>query len=457
MRIDELESPATRLDAGRVARAALHWLALAAVALVGPLAAGELALRLIYLDGGRRTPGGPGGRDFEYAFNPDGPSDAERHPVPAGPKTPGVTRIAIQGDSITWGVGVFDWTRLYPSQLLERLRRDGAFDLVVDAVPGYNMDRHADHVSRLVDHYAPDVLVYQWYPNDLDAGIRRDVPPRAWQTWEGHPALLLRSYLYFFLDRRLDHLVANPYQRHLQRDFAVGSPGWSRFRDAFHRWATVASARVPRTIVLLYPQVPFRGANPLGDIQTRVIEAATAASRLEYHPEVQRGAVGGLVDDRTTRSGVARASDGRGGVLVRAGEIPLLPGHYVLDVRLRPDERIAVGAVHVRVVEQPGGHALADADVSADPPGVWTTHQLAFDVATTPMASDVEFRVEVAAGVALSVETIGLDVHYPYLEVLDPTAALNTFDTHVSLFDSHPNERAHEVLAEQLYARLRRR
>ena len=31
--------------------------------------------------------------------------------------------------------------------------------------------------------------------------------------------------------------------------------------------------------------------------------------------------------------------------------------------------------------------------------------------------------------------------------VVDPTARLNTFNTHASWFDGHPNERAHHVLA----------
>ena len=36
----------------------------------------------------------------------------------------------------------------------------------------------------------------------------------------------------------------------------------------------------------------------------------------------------------------------------------------------------------------------------------------------------------------------------------DLTEALNTFDTHASSFDAHPNEAAHRVIAEQIYRAL---
>lgn len=429
--------------------------ALLVLALLSSVAAGEAVLRVVYRDQGRATLGGPGPHSFEYTYNPAGPGPEARHPLSAVTPEPGVTRVAIQGDSITFGSGVRDWTRVYPSLLLDKLQTTGRrFDLRVQAAEGYNMNQHAEHVSRLVDEYAPDVLIYQWYANDLDFFGRVAVPRRPWQQWAGHEAARAWSYLYFFLDNRLDRLLPQPYQAHLRNDFNEGSHYWSFFRDAFHRWATVASARVARTIVLLYPQVPFSGENPLGELHARMTRMASEESRLEYPPSVHRGEIGDLRDDPTARVHVSRHVEGKAGLLSSAGQIPLLAGHYVVDFRVRLDAP-AERPGHLRVIDHEGRHVLAEREIPRASVGEWVDVGLAFDIAGDEHADDVEFQVAVDAGASVSTDTIGLAVSYPGLEVLDPTAALNTFDTHASLFDAHPNERAHGVLADVLFERLR--
>ena len=56
------------------------------------------------------------------------------------------------------------------------------------------------------------------------------------------------------------------------------------------------------------------------------------------------------------------------------------------------------------------------------------------------------------AGVAFA----SIDVPVDYgMTVVDLTEALNTFDTHASIFDAHPNERAHRVIADQVLRALR--
>ena len=37
------------------------------------------------------------------------------------------------------------------------------------------------------------------------------------------------------------------------------------------------------------------------------------------------------------------------------------------------------------------------------------------------------------------------------MEVVDLTEPLNAFNTHASVFDAHPNEAAHRVIAEHVY------
>ena len=60
------------------------------------------------------------------------------------------------------------------------------------------------------------------------------------------------------------------------------------------------------------------------------------------------------------------------------------------------------------------------------------------------------YKRQVAAGVRMSIDSVSLPVNYDRLEVLDLKDRLNTFDTHASIFDSHPNVRAHGEVAKAL-------
>src|SRR5687767_2638853 len=85
------------------------------------LATGEMALRVIYRDGGRSTLSGPGGQRFEYDYM----HRDLRARFDYGAKRPGVPRILVVGDSITWGQGVRDWKNTWPELVAVALERDG--------------------------------------------------------------------------------------------------------------------------------------------------------------------------------------------------------------------------------------------------------------------------------------------------------------------------------------------
>ena len=67
-----------------------------------------------------------------------------------------------------------------------------------------------------------------------------------------------------------------------------------------------------------------------------------------------------------------------------------------------------------------------------------------------PDARRVRFRVLSTGRTAWKLAAFGVSVDYG-LEVLDLTERLNTFDTHASLFDAHPNTAAHKVMADEVY------
>jgi hypothetical protein len=65
----------------------------------------------------------------------------------------------------------------------------------------------------------------------------------------------------------------------------------------------------------------------------------------------------------------------------------------------------------------------------------------------------LSFQVDSNRQAEWALANISMPVDYGF-EVLDLTELLNTFNTHTSSFDAHPNERAHLVMADAVYAAL---
>ncbi len=249
------------------------------LAIVATLALAEIALRLIYRDGGTRTAGGPGGGPFAYTFN-GGESILRGPEPPKGPKRPGITRIAIQGDSVTWGQGVRNWYDLYPERLLERLNAERErYEVTVFALPGREITSHLAGLQSYPDALAPDILIYQWYVNDIEVEKEHRPDPLAapWRGWGGHMWARTHSYLYFFLDDRLRLLVPGgerSYPDYMLGEYAPGTRGWELFREQFGEWATLARQRSPRTIVMLYPTLLANGGDPMPRLREQVADLA---------------------------------------------------------------------------------------------------------------------------------------------------------------------------------------
>ncbi len=248
------------------------------------LLGGELCLRLVFW-GGESFSAHKGlivqrfERDFKLNRF-DGPS---RGPEPSGPKHPKSARILIQGDSITWGQGVRNEEQLFSSKLLVRLRETNApVDMAVLARPGREIDEHLQQLKKWGYELQPDVIIYQWYINDMELETkyrpRRDRPWR--YPWFLHSVLLKSSYLWFFLDFSLDTLLPSailPYESYISSHFKEGSAGWLLFERYFSDWAMLAKELTPRVIVALYPHMSLKGGAPpvirpeIVDIHTRML------------------------------------------------------------------------------------------------------------------------------------------------------------------------------------------
>ena len=100
---------------------------------------------------------------------------------------PGVLRVALQGDSVVFGLGsqIEDCiARQLEEMLGELLKRP--VEVINAGVPGYDLHQMIALFPRLVDDYHPNVVVFLFSPVDLV-----DQPCAAWHEY--HRALASRS------------------------------------------------------------------------------------------------------------------------------------------------------------------------------------------------------------------------------------------------------------------------
>ena len=227
--------------------------------------AGELFLRAIYFEG--ETFGSHFGvlvnrfeRDFQFNQY-DGPS---RGPELGERPNPRSVRILIQGDSITWGQGVRKEQQLFSTLLLDAIRDTGQpAEMAVLARPGREIDGHLEQLDSWGSRIDPDVIIYQWYVNDieLDKSLRPDqAEQQERRRIPGHRLLIDHSYLYFFLYYQsglLREQGARSYEEYLAATYSKDSTAWLEFERVFRQWAQAASKKTPRVLVAIYPHMEF--------------------------------------------------------------------------------------------------------------------------------------------------------------------------------------------------------
>lgn len=430
-------------------RTALLSLLMLLVTLGLAAAASEVLMRVVYSDAGRRTLGGPGGQAFEYTYVDA--ATQRRGPDASGPKPPGVTRLMVMGDSITWGQGVTAWTDTYPARLLQALNADGPkYDMAVFARPGKEIDGHASTIASAVADVDPDVVVYQWYNNDLEiAKTGRPVSQRAWRAWPGFETLKSWSYLVYGLDFALDAYLpqrGRSYVQYMEETFAPDTAGWQAYTRAFHGWATYATGYASRTIMLIYPPVP---TTALSDLRQRVAALAHGQTLVVAPSQMIRGA-GVLTGDALAVSAGTPA-----GEVAHTPGVALAHGDYTATVMIRL-EAPATGAVAtLTVMRGDAGQTVASHDVEAAAlaPGTWTSVPVPFTL-DGHVSPEVRLRIDTTGAAPVAVGRVELPVTYG-IEVVDLAPEFGTMNTSASLFDAHPNAAAHAVMADVLARRLK--
>jgi hypothetical protein len=430
--------------------------ALLLLSLVLATALAEAALRFLYRDAGRSTLGGPGGQPFDHETI-DGELRGRRD---VGPRKPGVPRLMIVGDSISYGLGVRDWRQTWPELLASELERHGRpHEVAVFAFPGQDITQHVNVMREWDTRVAPDVFIYQWYVNDIEAISHRPDLARAWQRWPLHETLRDRSYLYFVLDHRLAQFLRPPtrsYVDYLLTDFTPGTMEWAEFERQFHEFATRAQRVAPRRIMALYPQVPFRGRYPLQDLNDRMRTVA-GAHDLEIPPSSWVRAGGSLVaDPAAPRRQVFAVPAGATDAAIETPEYMFAAGPLtvVLVARraaeaTRPHEPLGT----LQPIDAATGHVLQEITFGVDGLFDRLTQVRSTFVLAGEGLQRIRFRVRSTGGAGWALANVQVPVNYGF-EVVDFTEPLNGLSTHASAFDAHPNVAAHRLMAQQLYAAL---
>jgi lysophospholipase L1-like esterase len=195
-------------------------------------------------------PGGVVKSEVEYRINAEGLRGPEVSPE----KRDGVRRVAVLGDSITFGYWVAE-EDAFPRQLeamLNEVRGDGPRVEVLNfGVPGYNLDQEIETLRVRALPFAPDVVVVAFCLNDLEGifsyelGLVQDRATRR-RTLFGRlrEGLLSRSIFFAWVEYRLAEAEAR--RRFAQARNPFSGPLYeqtvSQQKDAFLGKFTVLQA-----------------------------------------------------------------------------------------------------------------------------------------------------------------------------------------------------------------------
>jgi lysophospholipase L1-like esterase len=275
----------------------------------------------------------PGARvraEVDYRVN----SLGLRNPEVELAKPPGVRRLAVLGDSITFGYWVAE-EQAYPRQLERLLAARGdkpRVEVLNFGVPGYNLDQELQVLRIKAAAFQPDAVLVGFCLNDLEGlfsyefGLLQDrsaqrssLAGRAWDTLLGH------SLFFAWLEYRRNELEA-------RRTFVRDKNPWRESLDpvAFERQRAALDQRFARLATEL------RG---LGGIPGAVAIFPTFGKRLDKYPYTRLHAL------------IAESAAGAG--LLPIDLLPCFSGYDLHDVR--------VDVVHPSPLgHRVAAHAIAD-------------------------------------------------------------------------------------------------
>lgn len=175
-------------------------------------------------------------------------------------KPPGVYRVAVMGDSYTYGNGVPEDRRF--SNLMGEALRDRHVEVLNFGFPGNNWPEHVKTLERKVLRLRPDFVLLQWGTNDVeldrDVAGRPTVPP-VLSNRTMHDALYRTSALYTIVNAQwiriqLLRQMGDTYPGYMTRLYAdPRSEGAVTAAAAMRRFIDLCRSRGVGVGLVLFP------------------------------------------------------------------------------------------------------------------------------------------------------------------------------------------------------------
>jgi lysophospholipase L1-like esterase len=197
-----------------------------------------------------------------------------------GPKAPDRYRIAVVGDSLTWGQGLEPRERF--SDVLER-SLGSRYEVLNFGIPGNNMPEHLQVLERALV-VSPDFVLLQLYINDFETPDMERPGPHALIPWPALDGWLLpSSALYDMVNDVWAQLqertgMIESYVHYMERN--LKDPSAPNSRKAFgmlRQFIERARAAGVMSGIVLFPNPGLFGAHyPFGYLHDRVREVCAA-------------------------------------------------------------------------------------------------------------------------------------------------------------------------------------
>jgi lysophospholipase L1-like esterase len=204
----------------------------------------------------------------------------EREVLSAKPST--VYRVAVIGDSITYGQGVDSeerFTNILESKLNESVEQ--RYQVLNFGRPGAETEDHLNILEEHVLKVNPDYVLLQWFINDVE-GVEGNVRPRPLRLLPSDALSLWlhrRSVLYYLLNQQWVGLQAQlgifeSYEAYMNRRFAdPQSPDSIRAMNTLRRFISLCKMRNLPVGIVLFPALNWdtHKPYPYGFLHERVL------------------------------------------------------------------------------------------------------------------------------------------------------------------------------------------
>ncbi len=197
-------------------------------------------------------------------------------------KPNGTIRIAVVGDSITFGSGVKDVNNVYSKLLENKLNNNSRtnFEVLNFGVPGYNSDDELEIVKDKVMKYHPDVIIIGYVLNDLENVDPKLQKETAINLEVPYIGFVLRNsiYTYYYFESRLNRAMENLGLKKnyvfLLNEYFASEKNKEINRGYYEQIKNIANKNKVKVALVYFPMIVDFKPYPLESSQIYVKEVA---------------------------------------------------------------------------------------------------------------------------------------------------------------------------------------